>query len=284
MNYRHIYHAGSFADIFKHVVLITLLEAMQRKDKPFCFLDTHAGIGCYDLQSKEAKKTKEYSSGIEQIVKQYKQAPAEIETLLTIVQSVNKDLAKDQSPHFYPGSPRIARYFLRSQDRMILTELHPQDALQLKNEFYKDPQVAVHNQDGYLALKAFLPPKERRGLVLIDPPYEQEGEADSIIRNLKLALQRWESGVYAIWYPIKEKRFIHNLCRKLRVLNLDKMLLTELTIYPEDSPLSLNGSAMVIINPPWQLEERLKILLPWLWEALSPQKSGGFRVTFSEDI
>lgn len=284
MNYRHIYHAGNFADVFKHVVLITLLEALQHKDKPFCYIDTHAGIGCYDLQAKEAKKTKEYSSGIGQIVKHYRDAPSEIQSLLKIVHSVNADTAVDHLPRYYPGSPRIARYLLRPQDKMVISELHPQDAILLKQEFWGDSQVAVHELDGYLALKAFLPPKERRGLVLIDPPYEQKDEADVVIKNLKLALQRWESGVYAVWYPIKEKRFIYNLTRKLRSLNIDKILVTELSIYPEDSPLSLNGSGMIVINPPWQLDERLKILLPWLWRVLSPEKAGDFRVKFSDEI
>ncbi len=285
MNYRHSYHAGSFADVFKHVVLITLLQALQQKDKPFCYLDTHAGIGCYDLAGKEAKKTKEFTSGITQLVKQHDNLPPEIEVFLQCIQKINsEDLNEDNAPRYYPGSPRIARCFLRPQDKMILTELHPQDAATLKQEFWNDKQVAVHEKDGYLALKAFLPPKERRGLVFIDPPFEQENEVDQICRALKMALQRWESGIYAIWYPIKEKRFIYNLRRKLQVLNIQKMLVAELSIYPEDSPLSLNGSGIAIINPPWQLDKRLQALVPWLWRALSPEKTGSFRVTFSDEI
>ena len=169
MNYRHSYHAGSFADIFKHVVLIALLQALQRKETPFCYIDTHAGIGCYDLHAKEAKKTQEYTSGIARIFNQSVKAPAEVQAFLKAVQSVNPtESSESEVPRFYPGSPRITRYFLRPQDKMILSELHPQDAVILKQEFYSDKQVAVHEVDGYLGLKAFIPPKERRGLVLID--------------------------------------------------------------------------------------------------------------------
>lgn len=281
MNYRHSYHAGSFVDVFKHVVLIALLQSLQRKETPFCYIDTHAGIGCYDLHSKEAKKTQEYATGIARIISQNIKVPSEVQSYLAAVQSVNPtESGEGDIPRFYPGSPRIGRYFLRAQDKMVLSELHPQDVFTLKQEFYGDKQVAVHEVDGYLGLKAFVPPKEKRGLVLIDPPFEQEDEVEQIYRALKMALQRWPTGIYAVWYPLKEMRFIHNLQRKLRSLKIKKMLVAELSIYPEDSPLSLNGSGMVIINPPWQLDEQLNILLPWVWRALSPEKKGGFRVTF----
>lgn len=281
MNYRHLYHAGSFADAFKHIVLVSLLQALQQKATPFCFIDTHAGIGCYDLKAKEARKAHEYTTGIERIVNQSKKAPPEVQAYLAAVQSINSDVCVgvDQNvPRFYPGSPLIARHLLRTQDKMILSELHPQDVQTLKNEFRGDKQVAVHEMDGYLALKAFLPPKEKRGLVLIDPPYEQNDEITRIYKNLKIALERWPTGMYAIWYPIKEKRLAQNLQHKLALLGIDKVLIAELSIYPEDVPIALNGSGMVIINPPWQLDVRLKILLPWLWEVLAPEKTGGFRV------
>jgi 23S rRNA (adenine2030-N6)-methyltransferase len=270
MNYRHIYHAGNFADVFKHVVLVALLQALQRKDAAFCYLDTHAGLGRYDLKSREAQKTKEFVLGIEQIIKQSAIPIAEVKTYLNAVKSLG--------PHFYPGSPRIARYLLRPQDRIILSELHTEDAAQLKREFLRDKQVAVHQQDGYLALKAFLPPKEKRGLVLLDPGYEQTNEIQQIYQGLKEALKRWETGVYAIWYPLKDKNFAQNLRNKLVQLGTKEILFTELSIYPEDSPISLNGSGMAILNPPWQLKTRLKIILPWLWQALSPNKQGCYRI------
>lgn len=284
MNYRHSYHAGNFADVFKHVVLVALLQSLQRKETAYCYVDTHAGTGGYDLHGREAKKTQEYTSGIARILKQKKNAPAEIQAYLAAVQSVNSmESNMKDTPRFYPGSPCIARHLLRSQDRMILMELHPEDVLLLKQEFSGDKQVAVHEEDGYLGLKAFIPPKEKRGLVLIDPPYEQQHEIDQITKTLKMALKRWETGIYAIWYPLKEKYFNQNFHRRLNFLKNEKVLFAELSIYPEDSPITLNGSGMAIINPPWQLAEKLQVLLPWLWRALSPEKTGGFRI-FTDQI
>jgi 23S rRNA (adenine2030-N6)-methyltransferase len=167
MNYRHIYHAGNFADVFKHVLLVALIRSLLQKDKAFCFLDTHAGIGRYDLQSTQAQKCKEFVGGIAKIMQQEK-PPALIADYLNCVKKTNAN-APDQL-QFYPGSPDIVKQLMRPQDRMILTELHDEDYLTLRRAFPHDKQVGVHLQDGYQALKAFLPPPERRGLVLIDPP------------------------------------------------------------------------------------------------------------------
>jgi 23S rRNA (adenine2030-N6)-methyltransferase len=288
MNYRHIYHAGNFADVFKHCVLIALLQALQRKEKGFCYLDTHAGSGRYDLRAAEAQKTGEFSAGIERILRQKiaGAVPAEISAYLAAIKSINSNPHLEQNknpaeifPSIYPGSPLIARHFLRPQDRMILAELHPHDAALLKKEFRNDKQTAAHQQDGYLALKAFVPPAEKRGLALIDPPYEQENESERIYAALQLALKHWATGIYAVWYPIKEQRLAHALQQQLTSLPAKEILYAELSIYPEDTPLGLNGSGLAIINPPWQIEARLHQLLPWLWQALSPQKTGGFRIS-----
>lgn len=286
MNYRHIYHAGNFADVVKHIILVTLLQALQQKDKGFCYLDTHAGVGRYDLIGIEAQKTGEFNSGIARLyAQQLLNPPAAVQAYLNAISVLNPNNASTDTlqirptlPRFYPGSPQIALPFLRPQDRMILSELHPQDAQQLKQEFVANTQVAVHQQDGYLALKAFLPPNERRGLVLIDPPYEQGDESVRIIAALQAALKRWETGIYAVWYPLKEKRFEQNFRQQLKSLNAKALLFAELSIYPEDSPLGLNGSGMAILNPPWQLDTQLNLLLPWLWQVLSPEKMGGYRL------
>lgn len=281
MNYRHIYHAGNFADVFKHIVLVTLLQSLLGKEKAFCYLDTHAGTGLYDLNAEEAQKTKEFEFGIgriNQILKLHpeNEIPPEINAYLKGIKFYN---VHENSARFYPGSPSIARYFLRPQEKMILSELHPQDVNLLKQVFLNDKQVAIHQLDGYQALKAFLPPPERRGLILIDPPYEQENEMERIHAGLQIALKKWETGIYALWYPIKEKYLINNLHYLLKSLNTKKMILAELRLYSdEDSSHPLKGCGMAIINPPWQLDQRLNILLPWVWNALSQDKVGGIQI------
>lgn len=268
MNYEHCYHAGSFADVVKHATLVALLQALLRKEKPFCYLDTHAGAGRYNLQSPEAQKTREYESGIGRVWQQ-EHYPPEIADYLSAVKIVAPD---------YPGSPRIARYFLRESDRMILSELHPETLSSLKREFRHDSQVAIHHLDGYQALKAFLPPKERRGLILIDPPYEESDEIEHLSAALAIALQRFATGIYAIWYPLKNNALVEQLHALLKTHANKPILITELSIYPEDIAISLYGTGMAIINPPWQLDATLRTLFSWLWQTLSPKQLGSHRI------
>lgn len=270
MNYRHIYHAGMFADVFKHLILISLIDYLKNKPTPFCYLDTHAGIGLYPLNSIEAEKTLEYQNGIEKIF-HAKDAPELIKDYLNLVSQFNNDTLTQ-----YPGSPLIARELLREEDRAILCELHPEDYQTLKNYFYRDPQTAVHLQNGYHGLKAFLPPKEKRGLVLIDPPYEKASELDDIISALKIALKAWSNGMYAIWYPIKANQPLKNFFHKIMTTTTQSLLKIELTIYQADSPQTLNGSGMLIINPPWNLEETLQESLAWLWSKLAIDEKSYF--------
>jgi 23S rRNA (adenine2030-N6)-methyltransferase len=274
LNYRHAYHAGSFADVFKHVVLIALINSLLTKDKPFCYFDTHAGIGRYTLRSFEAQKTKEYETGIGKIIKIRDRKPAAIDQYLKFVRSINPTGVLE----VYPGSPRIVRSLLRPDDKMILTELHPDDYLVLKKEFKQDPQVGVHHLDGYQGLKAFLPPKVRRGLVFIDPPFENSQEFEHIAKNLSLALQRWEQAIYAIWYPVKNRRVIDRFEQQLHRKHIHNCIHTELCLYPDDSPLALNGSGLLIVNPPWQFEEKLREILPWLLEKLDLEGRGHYRI------
>ena len=185
-----------------------------------------------------------------------------------------------EMPRYYPGSPYIVSHFLRANDRMLLNELHPADAKTLEQVFRRNKQVAVHQMDAYQAMKAFLPPKERRGLVLIDPAYEQPNEYDLIIDGATEGLRRWETGVYAIWYPIKDKAITEKFLRKIKTRVNKELLVTEMTIYSEILKSNLNGSGMLIINPPWQLDEKLNELVPWLWKVLSFDKQGGCRVEF----
>jgi|SRR5579883_1061554 len=279
MNYRHIYHAGNFADVIKHVTLIAILQALLRKDTAFCYLDTHAGIGYYDLLSESAGKTKEYESGIEKVIRA-EQPPLLVQDYLDCVHQINNRLSASHlhlaSLHYYPGSPMIARYFARPQDRLIACELQPEEYQSLKNTFAGDKQVALHHLDGFLGLKAFLPPHERRGLVLIDPPYESPDEFTRITHSLPIALKRWQTGTYAIWYPIKERRQTERFYRSLKQALSQPILIVELTIYP-DLANHLNGCGMAIINPPWQLDETLAAILPWLWQTLAINHQGGYR-------
>ncbi len=279
LSYRHIYHAGNFADVFKHAILVLLLRALQRKDKPLCYLETHAGAGRYDLHSEQARKNAEFKGGIHRLWRA-KSPPPEIEDYLLAVRAINGGQPGRAPPRYYPGSPVIARSVLRPQDRMVLSELHPADYELLQAEFREYPRVVVHRMDGYQALKAFLPPPERRGLVLMDPAFELPGELDRVVEGLILAHRRWESGVFALWYPILPRLPLSAFFDSLRDSGIRKILLCELCPYPEDNPVGLNGTGMVIVNPPWRVEEHLQILLPWLWSRLTYRQQGRHRVTW----
>ena len=274
MNYRHIYHAGNFADVFKHITLIALAQSLLRKEAGFCYLDTHAGVGHYDLTSSYAQKNKEFESGIQKIFSE-KNPPALITEYLNCI----KELNPQDKLTIYPGSPYFVRCLLRPQDRMVLSELHEDDYLTLKKFFGRDKRVAIHHLNGYQGLKAFLPPKERRGLVLIDPPYEKPDEFTKLTSILPQAIEHWDTGVYALWYPIKERRATDRLIQKLKSKISRPTLTAELSIYPENIHTSLNGSGMMIVNPPWQLDKELNELLPWLWKRLSVEGQGRFSLS-----
>lgn len=274
MNYHHAYHAGNFADVVKHAILTTLANALSHKDTPFCYLDTHAGEGVYDLSSSSSQKTKEYEQGIGLLMRQ-PNPPEAILPYLNIIKTINHHQNKLL---IYPGSPSLVRHCLRPQDRMLLAELHPKTYDTLKTIFRSDKQVSVHLIDGYQALKAFLPPKERRGLILIDPPYENPKELSQIASLLPTALKRFETGVYAIWYPIKDRPPVERFHRIIKQTVTRPMLVAELSIYPETTPQHLNGCGLLIINPPWQVDEQIKSYLPWLWSTLSPHQQGEYRI------
>ncbi len=276
MNYRHSYHAGSFTDVVKHIILTTLLTTLARKDAAYCYIDTHAGAGYYDLLSEFASKNKEYEGGIEKII-QKENPPPLVRLFLDCVHKINNQLteSKFSSLRYYPGSPMIARYLARAHDRIVACELQPQEYQALRSAFAGDKQVAVHHMDGFLGLKAFLPPRERRGLVLIDPPYENPDEFTRIVHSLPIALKRWETGIYAIWYPIKEKILVERFYDTIKKNILQPTYVIEFTIFP-DLPTHLNGCGMAIINPPWQFDEAINGLLPWVWNALTINHQGAY--------
>lgn len=253
MNYRHAFHAGNFADVFKHVLLIALIDALKAKPAALCYFDTHAGAGRYDLRGELSRKTGEALAGVER-VKPAKNPPAALARYLELLRGLNDG---SQDIVTYPGSPLIAAELLREQDRLVLCELQPDEFRDLKSLFARDGRVGVHARDGYAALPALLPPKERRGLVLIDPPFEaQDDEFRAIEKAVKAAYARWPTGVYAIWYPIKLRNPVQRFHRWFANNGIAKTLAAELLLYPDNSPLRLNGCGLVVINPPWKFDEQ----------------------------
>lgn len=268
MNYRHHYHAGGFADVFKHALLISLVRAMQRKEKPFCYLETHAGLGLYDLGEEAAQKTQEYSRGIAKIWKQLSAAPASFLQYIEIIKQTNPESVLK----YYPGSPYFVQQMLRSDDRMVLAELHSQDVLALKRQFGCDKQVAVHHMNGYHALKAFLPPKLTRGLIFIDPPFEKTDEFEQVITHLKIAVHRFVAGVYVVWFPIKDKIAVRNFYNGLKNCQFHEITWCEMQVSKDD--IGLQACGMAVINPPWQWAEEVLQWLPWLCSILSSPDKG----------
>jgi 23S rRNA (adenine2030-N6)-methyltransferase len=266
LNYRHAYHAGNFADVVKHVVLTRLLEYLKQKDKAFRVIDTHAGIGRYDLSSVEAQKTGEWQGGIGRLVDASLGAPATalLAPYLEAVRSLNPDGGMKR----YPGSPLIARHLMRKQDRLSAIELHADDAAKLKTLFAGDFQTRVIELDGWLALGAHLPPKEKRGLVLIDPPFEEAGEFDRLVDGLVKAHRRWPGGIYALWYPIKHRKAVIAFRKALKQSGIPRLLDIEFEIRPASREPSLDGSGMVVVNPPFTLEGELRTVLPALHRQL----------------
>jgi 23S rRNA (adenine2030-N6)-methyltransferase len=270
MNYRHIYHAGNFADVFKHAVLARIIAYLKRKEAAFRVIDTHAGIGLYDLGSEEAQKTGEWRGGIGKLLDAaLTGAPAEsLHDYLSVVGALNPD----GGFRLYPGSPLLARHLLRRQDRLTAIELHPEDAQSLKKVFACDHQVRVIELDGWLALGAQLPPKEKRGLVLVDPPFEEEGEFARMVDGLKKAHRRWPGGLYAFWYPVKDRPAVERFRQSLREAGIPKILDVTLSIRSPSVEPRLDGCGMAVVNPPYVLHQELSEILPVLARLLGEDK------------
>jgi 23S rRNA (adenine2030-N6)-methyltransferase len=276
MNYRHAYHAGNFADVVKHAVLARIVEYLKQKDKAFRVIDTHAGIGLYDLSSSEAGKTGEWHGGIGRVTGANLDPKLEA-FLAPYLDAVRAANAQGGLVH-YPGSPFVARHLLRKQDRLSAIELHPQDAARLKSVFAGDIQVKVIELDGWLALGAHLPPKEKRGLVLVDPPFEQAGEFDRLLNGLSKAHQRWPGGIYALWYPIKDRDAVAGFRRGLAESGIPKILDIGFDIRLPGREPRLDGSGMVVVNPPFTLEEELRGALPALHGLLAEEPGAPWSV------
>jgi 23S rRNA (adenine2030-N6)-methyltransferase len=268
VKYRHSFHAGNFADIHKHVTLLALLASLKRKDKGFAYLETHAGRGAYDLPPQSA----EASGGSGRFGAGTFRAP-ELRELAALLADFR---AGRNQPRAYPGSPLVAAHTLRSQDRGVLSEILPAEARLLERELEVNPRLRVERADGFERLRAWLPPTERRGLILIDPPYEESSaDFERVTAAIVDALQRFSTGVYAAWYPIKDERQVHTWHEAFARAVSCETLVSEMWLYPRDSKVALNGSGMLIVNPPYQLAERMAVWLPELQAHLDTGHPGG---------
>jgi 23S rRNA (adenine2030-N6)-methyltransferase len=281
MNYRHAFHAGNFADVIKHIVLVRILTYLQDKQAAFRVIDTHAGAGLYDLTSEEARRGGEWLTGIARVM----QARFS-ETTLPLVQPY-LDIVRAFNPQaplqVYPGSPLIARALLRPQDRLTACEVEPNARKRLISGLRRDPQARVVDLDGWTALPAFVPPKERRGLVLIDPPYEQKDEFERLAAGFTEAFAKWPTGSYLLWYPVKSRRATDGLARHVAdVASASAPAATclrlEFSVAPQTAEPGLVSAGLLIVNPPWTLAGELRAILPELEKPLGWGGAGRFRL------
>ena len=269
MNYRHAFHAGNHGDVLKHVVLLGLCDALARKPAPAFALDTHAGRGVYDLAGDDAVRTGEAADGFARLA-----AATPADALVSRYLAAVAACRDEWGAHAYPGSPWLLAHVLREQDRIACCELQPEEAAALKARFRHDPRVAVHQRDGYAAIRALVPPvvggtRIARGLVMVDPPYEaQLAEFDLAVRALREGLQRWPQATWALWYPVKQRRVLRPFLRSASNLPAKSALVAELLVRADDSPLRMNGSGMLVLNAPYQFEAALAPALAALGDAL----------------
>jgi 23S rRNA (adenine2030-N6)-methyltransferase len=284
MNYRHQFHAGNYADVMKHGLLVRLLRRLQKKDKGFLYLDTHAGKGRYDLakaaSGESLVRKPEWPDGIGRLWSPPgDERPEVLNDYLDLVREFDRRAGNlEPGPRFYPGSPWIARLIARPMDRLALCEKHPAEFAALGAEFAGRPRVSVHEADGYAEMRAMLPPPERRALVLIDPPFESQDEFAFIASAVETGLKRFPIGVFAIWFPLTTRARVEEFLAAVRELKPRSALVGELTIAGESSTLKMKGCGLVVINPPWQFEGDAVALLAYLSRALAQEPGGGSTV------
>ncbi|TYB14508.1 23S rRNA (adenine(2030)-N(6))-methyltransferase RlmJ [Aggregatibacter actinomycetemcomitans] len=276
LSYRHSFHAGNHADVLKHIVLMLIIESLQQKEKGFYYLDTHSGAGRYRLLSAEAEKTAEYVDGIGRLWAR-EDLPAEVARYVALIKKLNyggKEL------RYYAGSPLLAANLLRPQDRALLVELHPSEFPLLRNNFKEFDNVTVKIGDGFQQVKVTLPPKERRGLVLIDPPYELKEDYDLVVKAVEEGYKRFATGIYVIWYPVVLRQQTKRIVKGLEATGIRKILQIELAVRPDSDQRGMTASGMIVVNPPWTLEQQMKSILPYLTTALIPQGTCSWSVNW----
>ncbi|HED4470269.1 TPA: 23S rRNA (adenine(2030)-N(6))-methyltransferase RlmJ [Pasteurella multocida] len=274
LSYRHSFHAGNHADVLKHLVLMLIIENLQQKEKGFYYLDTHAGVGRYRLFSEEAEKTAEFEQGIARLW-QLDDLPEEVARYIKLIKQVNYG---GKALRYYAGSPLIVAKMLRPQDRALLTELHPSDFPLLRNNFKEFDNVTTKRDNGFQQLKATLPPKERRGLVLIDPPYELKEDYDLVVNAIEEGYKRFATGIYAIWYPVVLRQQTKRILKGLEKTGIRKILQIELAVRPDSDQRGMTASGMIVINPPWTLTQQMQNILPYLTDVLVPEGTGSWTV------
>lgn len=267
LSYRHGFHAGNFADVLKHSLMTLVINALKQKDKPFVYIDTHAGAGKYSFKSEFAQKTGEYQQGIARLWDS-QQVPEVLVDYLAAIRAENtgRQLVR------YPGSPQLAKRLVRSQDRLILSELHGSDFEALQQLFAGDKQVSVAKEDGLQRLIKKLPPIQKRGLILIDPSYELRGEYKKVVAALVAAHQHFATGIYALWYPVIDREATEHLMNQLVKTAIPRQLRIEHCVADDSAGRGMTGAGLVLINPPWQLDQQAQVLLPWLNQALADNK------------
>ena len=278
LSYRHAFHAGNHADVLKHFVEIQLLRRLARKDKAFWYIDTHAGAGCYSLDSGYAMQNAEFTGGIARLWER-DDLPAPLAEYVELVKGFNPD-----GPlKLYPGSPLIARQLLREQDRMRLFEMHPADyALLQKNFNGRGARVMIQDTDGFKAMKALLPPPPKRALVLTDPPYEDKQDYQRVVSALGEGLKRFATGVYALWYPQLQRDETRKLPGRLKSLPAKSWLHVTLSVRGGDAAEGMSGSGMFVLNPPWGLQETLQQVMPYLVRHLGQDNLANFQLEHHE--
>jgi 23S rRNA (adenine2030-N6)-methyltransferase len=279
MNYRHAFHAGNFADVVKHASLALLIERLKAKDTAFRVIDTHAGIGLYDLTANEAVRTGEWIDGIGRLWGKEREEAlgALLAPYLAAVAAANGG-GENEPLTRYPGSPWIARHLFRRQDRLTAVELHPDDAAAMEAQFAGDVQVRTIALDGWMALGAFVPPKERRGLVLVDPPFEERDEFQTMLDAFVEAHRKWPTGIYALWYPVKDLAAVDRFRVGLSRSGVRRLLRAELCIRDREAEGMFNGTGLIICNPPWQFDSVLTALLRGLVPLLKQEDGAGYLI------
>ncbi|MGU3536295.1 23S rRNA (adenine(2030)-N(6))-methyltransferase RlmJ [Methylobacterium sp. A54F] len=273
MNYRHAFHAGNFADVLKHLVLARVLAHLALKPSAFRAVDAFAGTGFYDLAGDEAGRTGEWEAGFGRLDDPF---PAAVEALLAPYRAAVAAVRARHGDTAYPGSPAIIREALRAGDQGVFVELHPEDAALLRERYNQDPRTKVMHLDGWTALNSLIPPPERRGLVLIDPPYEVPGEVERLGNRLARAVAKWPTGVFLAWYPIKDVAAVDRMAAELDGALRRPALRLDLMIDPPD-PTRLTGTGLIVVNPPYRLAEEAALFLPALAERLARGDYGAFR-------
>ena len=262
LSYRHAFHAGNFADVLKHSVLSLILDYMTRKEKGFCYIDSHSGAGMYQLADAYAQKTGEYKDGIAKIIND-EDAPESLEPYLSLINSLNLNPSDDEL-EVYPGSPGIAKAFVRRQDSSHLFELHPTDFQHLEDFCQRWRKVFVKQSDGYKGVLGLLPPPSRRGVVLIDPPYELKDDYQKAVKTIIKAYAKFSTGTYILWYPVVKRELVEEMQQAFKTSEVKNVLQVEFCMAADTEEYGMTGTGLFIVNPPWQLTTQLEEILPYM--------------------